>query len=148
MTIPEQPVGQEDMGGSPSASLAPDAGSATPSDEVSRADIACLVAARSGSLRRRSGDALSCPTSAMPGVGWWAGAHWSGSEIDHTKGGPWSVERVARLCEFGLLAACTHNYGLARITKAGSAILRNARTQKTLTVQQAASAAANKKDGQ
>lgn len=92
--------------------------------EHSAADMACLVAAKAYGLRRHRSSSLLCPGSEAPDVGWWARATWSGYHVDPSKGGPWSVEHVHRLCTLGLLGVAPHNEAVAELTAAGKKLVR------------------------
>jgi hypothetical protein len=89
--------------------------------------LACLRAAKSGGLIRRNGANLICPTSEHQNVGWWGTSSWDGRAPDAGKGGPWSLETVAALCELGLLGVkCSPETSVvtALLTRAGAAMLR------------------------
>lgn len=92
---------------------------------LSDADRACLIAAKPRGLRcGDSQNAKLCPGSAYPTVGWWARSSWSEWDVDQSRGGPWSVERVHRLCEAGLLGVHRSTSAAAALTKAGRAAIK------------------------
>jgi hypothetical protein len=109
---------------------------ATPSEgSISSADRACLTAAKSTGLLRKNAGSLMCPGSAMPSIGWWARSTWTEHDTDPGKGGPWSVERVFRLCEMGLLGVWEREESRARLTKSGAALISAARKKASQTRQ-------------
>ena len=57
-------------------------------------------------------------------MGWFVRSNWSDYQCDATKGGPWPVETVARLCAIGLLGIHPDRPDEARITRDGAALLR------------------------
>jgi hypothetical protein len=79
------------------------------------ADLVCLRAAKHGLIRK---EPIREP------VGWWALSAYGSNAIDHSKGGPWTAERVARLCELGLLGRDHMRPTCAELTPGGKRAIR------------------------
>lgn len=93
--------------------------------ELNPAERACLTAAKTNGLMKfNMPTEVLCPGSAHEGMGWSAQANWSATYPDHRKGGPWSVEFVASLCERGLLGVSHREAAKAVVTVEGKRALR------------------------
>lgn len=99
-----------------------------PSEGVTAAHLACLRAAKRGLIREWSASGRLCPMSAHPDYGWFAQSNWSERRGDWLKGGPWSVERIAELCELGFLGVDPKDNGRAVLTADGKRRLKASQT--------------------
>lgn len=94
--------------------------------KLDHADIACLTAAKAYGLREhRIGERHPLPSSEQPAHGWWARASWSERAADASKGGPWTIERVHRLRELGLLGTPPDTPDRADLTAMGKRALKH-----------------------